>query len=76
MAGFASNIRAWFRLIFTKRISRQFRDWAILNGDEVAVNLDSDVLLAKSGTNKWIPSVSTGVGNKISIIMTVSLGKE
>ncbi|KAA6394244.1 MAG: hypothetical protein EZS28_010228 [Streblomastix strix] len=40
------------KIDFTERISRQFRDRAILNGDEVAVNLDSDVLLAKSGSNK------------------------
>ncbi|KAA6394154.1 MAG: hypothetical protein EZS28_010321 [Streblomastix strix] len=52
MASFAAKIRAWFRLIFTERISRQFRDRSILNDYEVVVNLDSDVLLAKSGTNK------------------------
>ncbi|KAA6403238.1 MAG: hypothetical protein EZS28_001234 [Streblomastix strix] len=52
MAGIASNKSAWFRLIFTERISCKFRDRAILNGDEVAVNLDSDVVLAKSRSNK------------------------
>ncbi|KAA6372697.1 MAG: hypothetical protein EZS28_031775 [Streblomastix strix] len=40
------------KLIFIGRISRLFRDREILNGDEVAVNLDSQVLLAKSGTNR------------------------
>lgn len=55
---------------------QQFREWAVLNGDEVAINLNYDVNLAKTWNMKRIPSVSTGAANKMLMMRTFVLGNE
>ncbi|KAA6373282.1 MAG: hypothetical protein EZS28_031192 [Streblomastix strix] len=62
--------------ISTERIAQQFRVRAVLNGDEVVTNQNSEVSLAKIGNKKRISSVSTDAATKMSMMMTVVLGKE